>query len=234
MSKSLSKKGTGKTNPKIQVVLADDHTVVRKGLRALLAQSRNIQIIGEARNGEEVLRLVKRRKPHVAILDISMPKMSGLEATRILKQQYPDVKVLILTVHDNQEYIAQMMQAGADGYLLKDAEREELFLAVRTVANGRRFFGTSVSQAILDGILRKKESVADTRTPESPPLSKREAEILQLIAQGLTSRAIAKRLFLSIGTINTHRNHLMKKLGIHDKAGLVHYAIKMGLVKVKA
>lgn len=214
------------------VVLADDHPIVRKGLRSLLARDRSVRIGGEAGNGRDLISLVKRTNPDVAIVDLSMPEMTGTDAIRILKKQAPRLKILILTVHNDQAYVTQLMMAGADGYLLKDAEGEEVFTALRTVLSGRRFFSASVSEMILEEATKKQGPDSSGHSSLILPLTKRETEILQLIAQGLTSRAIAKRLHLSLGTVFTHRNNLMRKLDIHEKAGLVHYAIRTGLVSV--
>lgn len=219
---------------KIKILIADDHSVVRSGLRLLFQRTPEFSIVGEAADGEEVIRLANEQKPDVAIVDISMPKLNGIEATRIIKEQNPAVKVLILTVHENEGYIYQMMRAGANGYVLKNAEKKEIFDAIHTLVSGGQFFSSpSVSKLLIDGFVRRAKD--QEREPAHPPgtrpqLTNRETEILGYIAQSLTSREIADKLDLSVRTVNTHRANLMQKLNIHDTAGLVRFAIQNGIV----
>ncbi|MBI3112709.1 MAG: response regulator transcription factor [Ignavibacteriales bacterium] len=233
MSKSQTNRSRSDHSGVLSVVLADDHPIVRRGLRSLLARDRGLRIVGEAENGKELLKRVGESNPDIAIVDISMPEMNGIEAIRLLKKMSTHVKILVLTVHNDQAYVTELMLAGADGYLLKDADGEEVFSAIRSVMAGHRFFSASVSGMIVDVTAKRQASDSLRTPPPLIPLTKRESEILLLITQGLTSRAIARQLFLSVGTVFTHRNNLMKKLNIHDKASLVHYAIKVGLVRVK-
>lgn len=216
---------------KIKIILADDHSVVRSGLRALFRTEKDFQVVGEAANGADAVRLVSRMKPDVVILDIFMPKMNGIEATRLIKEKYRDVKVLILTVQDKEEYVYEMIRAGANGYVLKDAEKSDIFKAVRTLALGESFFSPHISKLILEYFVKEKNE-GESRPPASGrTLTKRESEILRLVAQGLSSRRIAEKLYLSVSTVNTHRANLMQKLNIHDTAGLVRYAMQRGLVR---
>ncbi len=219
---------------RIRILLADDHSIVRSGLRSLFRTTRGeFVVVGEASNGEDAVRLAARLHPDIAIVDISMPKMNGIEATKLIKQRHPDVKVLILTIHENEEYIYEMIRAGANGYVLKDAEKQEIFTAVRTVASSEPFFSPSVSKLIIQKIAKKGDE--QPRAANSNlRLTKREEEVLQLVVQGLTSREIAEKLCLSISTINTHRTNLMQKLDIHETAGLVRFAIQEGLTKAEA
>ncbi|MGH7452512.1 MAG: response regulator [bacterium] len=219
---------------KIKILIADDHSVVRQGLRTLLQSAPEFSVIGEAVNGEEAVRLAKARPPDIAIIDISMPKLSGIEATRRIKENNPAAKVLILTIHENEEYVYQMIRAGANGYVLKNADKKELFAAVRAVAGGERFFSPGISKLIIDEFIKQAREQEVSKPPSAPHLTKRETEILRFIALGLTNKKIAEKLFLSIRTINTHRTNLMQKLNIHDTAGLVRYAIQNGIVDVKA
>lgn len=222
---------------KIKILIADDHSVVRSGLRMLFQRTPEFSIVGEAADGEEVVRLVSEQKPDVAIVDISMPKLNGIEATKIIKEQNPGVKVLILTVHENEGYIYQMMRAGASGYVLKNAEKKEIFDAIHTLVSGGQFFSSpSVSKLLIDGFVKRAKD--QEREPISmlqnrPSLTNRETEILGYIAQSLTSREIADKLELSVRTVNTHRANLMQKLNIHDTAGLVRYAIQNGIVDLQ-
>ncbi len=220
---------------KIRVLIADDHDVVRSGLRMLLRSSPDFSVIAEAADGEEAVRLAEKHTPDVAILDISMPKLSGIEATRMIRELVPDAKIIILTVHEDEEYVYQILQAGASGYLLKNAGKKEIFDAIHSVISGDRFFSPGISKLIINGFIKRANEQAQPEEPVAQDsrqvLTKRETEILGYIAQGLTSRQIADTLCLSFRTVNTHRANLMQKLNIHDTASLVRHAITLGLVK---
>ena len=222
---------------KTRILIADDHSVVRSGLRLLLQSSPDFTVIAEAEDGEEAVTLVERHKPDVVIMDISMPKLNGIEATGIMKQSNPDIKIIILTVHEDEEYVYQMLRAGASGYVLKSAGKKEIFAAIESALSGERFFSPGISKLIIEGFIKRdKEQLQaqeQLQTHSKQQLTKREIEVLQYIAQGFTNRKIAEALFLSIRTINTHRTNLMQKLDIHDTARLVRYAIETGLVKLK-
>ena len=209
-----------------KILIADDHGVVRNGLRTLLEGEKEFIVVAEAASGEQAVELAGKLHPHVAIIDISMPSMSGIEASRILKKNHPEMKILILTIHENEEYVNQMIQVGANGYLLKNAEKDELFDAIRAVAAGEAFFSPAISKLMVRDFIKRakgEKDLADHR------ITKRETEVLLLIAQGLTNAEIAGKLFVSVNTVNTHRSNLMNKLEIHDVAGLVRYAIQKGL-----
>jgi DNA-binding NarL/FixJ family response regulator len=220
---------------KTRILIADDHDVVRSGLRLLLRSSPEFSIVAEAANGEEAVQLAESLKPDVAIIDISMPVVDGIEATRRIKTGFPDIKVIILTVHEDEEYVYRILRAGASGYLVKNASKAEIFRAIRAVLSGERFFSPGISNLIVDGFIsraRGQENPEEKRADASTGvLTKRETEILQYIAEGYTNRQIADKLFLSFRTVNTHRANLMQKLDIHDTAGLVRHAITLGLVK---
>jgi len=215
---------------KIKILFADDHSVVRSGLRALFQSSQEFVIAGEAADGEQAIRLVEIHAPDVVLLDITMPKVNGIEATRIIKQRSPDTKVLILTIHEEDEYIYEIIRAGANGYVLKNAEKREIFAAVKTVAAGENFFSSTVSKLIIDGFIKRAQEEQAAQEKRKDVLTARETEILRYIAQGLSGPEIAKKLYLSISTINTHRNNMMHKLNIHDTAGLVRYALQIALL----
>jgi DNA-binding NarL/FixJ family response regulator len=213
---------------KIRVVLADDHFVVRNGIRTLIDGS-EIEIIGEANNGVEAVESVKNLSPDVILMDISMPQMNGLDATQIISKQYKNSKSLILSMYDNEEYILSAVEAGAMGYLLKDAPREEILNAIRTVARGEKYFNNSVSTIIINEYLKVKKSA----TPEITlpvKLSKKEIIILKQIVEGLNSRQIADKLELSIRTVDNHRAHMMKKLSVRNAAELVKLAIEQKML----
>lgn len=218
---------------KIKILFADDHAIVRDGLRLLFKSDPQFNIVGEAANGAEALDLVAKYKPDVAVLDISMPKLNGIEATKIIKDKYPDTRVLILTIHENEEYIQQMILSGADGYVVKNAEKKEIFDGVRAVANNETFFSPSVSKVLLEGLIKRTRKNDGFESEVYNNLTKREVEILRLIAEGLTSKEISKNLFISISTVNSHRTNMMKKLNIHDTASLVRFAIQKNLVQIK-
>ncbi len=218
---------------KIKILFADDHTIVRDGLRLLFKSEPQFTIVGEASNGVEALDLVAKHKPDVAVLDISMPKLNGIEATKIIKDKYPDTKVLILTIHENEEYIQQMILAGADGYVVKNAEKKEIFDGVRSVAQNETFFSPTVSKVLLEGLIKRTRNKETIENDNYNKLTKREMEVFQLIAEGLTSKEISQKLFLSISTVNSHRMNIMKKLDIHDIASFVKYAIQKKLIEIK-
>ncbi len=211
---------------KTRILIADDHGVVREGLRALFTRVPGFSVVAEASDGAEVVRRVHERKPDVAVVDISMPKVSGIDAVRQIRKSSPSTKVLVLTIHENEEYVHQLIAAGASGYVLKDAGKDEIVAAVHAVRSGERFFSPRVSRLILEDFVKRPR----TPTPPSNSLTDREEEVLRYIAQGLTNAEIAERMFLSVRTIGTHRNNLMHKLDIHKTAGLVRYAIENGIV----
>ncbi|PYO40044.1 MAG: DNA-binding response regulator [Gemmatimonadetes bacterium] len=214
----------------IRVLLADDHALFRSGLRALLKGFPDMMVVAEASNGHEALRLAKEQRPDVVLMDISMPDLNGLDAAAQIVRETPDVRVLVLSMHADEAYINRALKAGATGYLLKTASGPELELAIRAVARGDAYLGPRVAKHVIPDYL--------TRGVEAPDaverLTLRQREILQLIAEGSTSKQIAQRLGLSVKTVERHRADLMKRLGIHDIAGLVRWAIAHGLVPFEA
>lgn len=213
---------------KIRIVVADDHTIVRSGVISLLSLNTDFEVVGEAENGREVIDLVRTKNPDVVLMDIGMPVLNGLEATRRIKKEFPQVKVLVLSGYDNDEYILQMIQSGANGYILKNSFLDDLYSAIRSVHEGMAFFSPSVSKIIVESYVNQPEEGASKKPRRL--LTPREREILQLIAEGHLHHQIAERLNISVRTVDTHRQNIMKKLDIHDTAGLVTYAIKNGIV----
>ncbi len=210
----------------VRVLLADDHTLVRAGLRKLLESLPDIEVVGEASDGLELLELAARMQPHVILMDIAMPGLNGLEATGRITKAWPEMRVLILSMHQNAEYIRQALRQGAVAYLLKDSAPMELELALKAVLNGETYLSPAVSKGVVSDYvqrLRSEEQPADALTP-------RQREVLQLIAEGQSTKEIARRLDLSVKTVETHRTQLMKHLDIHEVAGLVRYALRAGLV----
>ncbi len=214
---------------RIRVLLADDHTILRDGIRALLVDQADIEVIGEAEDGLSTVKMVGKLKPDVVIMDIAMPLLNGLEATRQIQRDYPQVKVLILTMHDNEEYIRQVLAAGALGYVLKDAAAHDLLGAIRAVHRGEAVLSPAITRLVIEDYLRWGDiRPADT----SNGLTPREREILQLIAEGYTNKEIAEILSLSVKTIQSHRSNLMGKLDLHDRGELIKYAIQKKIIDI--
>jgi DNA-binding NarL/FixJ family response regulator len=212
---------------KVRVLLAEDHTLVRLGFRALLEKLEGVQVIGEVSNGRDALRMSKEAEPDVVLMDIAMPGLNGLEATRRIRDECPRTRVLILSMYTNEEYLQEALRAGAAGYLLKEADRAELELAIKTIYRGERYLTPDVAKFTLDAYTRQGE----TNTSPLRRLTGRQREILQLIAEGCSTKQIAQRLDLSVKTVETHRIQLMDRLEIHDIPGLVRLAIRTGLVQ---
>jgi DNA-binding NarL/FixJ family response regulator len=216
---------------KITVLIADDHTMFRSGLISLFSLDENIEVVGEAEDGRTAVEMALRLEPDVVLMDLGMPVLNGLEATDRLKREAPGMKVLILSGHDNDEYVNQVVRSGANGYVLKNSSPEELFTAIHTVHSGHTFFSPSLSGrfgARGGGAAGASEMGKDSLSGSA--LTSREREVLQLIAEGETHQHIADRLFISVRTVDTHTNNIMKKLNLHDTASLVTYAIKNGIV----
>ena len=215
---------------RITLLLAEDHAVVREGLRALLAMEDDFEVVGEARNGREALQLTIKLHPEVVVMDIAMPLLNGVEATRQILKAVPATKVLILSAHSEEEYVEQVMARGAMGYLLKQTSAHTLAHAIREARKGNIYFSPSISRRLhhLDD-----ESPDPGRTPgkRKVRLTSREVEIIQLIAEGKANKQTAAELGISIKTVEKHRQHLMKKLDIHDTAGLTRYAIAEGIIE---
>lgn len=215
-----------------KILIVDDHEVVRDGLRNILLSLENVSIAGEAGDGEEAIKLYNTVRPDLVIMDISMPGMNGIEATRIIKEKDPEAKILILTMHDNQEYLNQIIRSGAKGFILKNTDKEELLEAVKTVASGENFFSKDISKLIIDNYIRSAKEQEKTDGFKEVPLTKREIEILKLIASGYSNQEIANILYISYNTVDTHRKNIMHKLSIKNTAGLVRYAIEKGLISL--
>ncbi len=213
---------------KIRIFLVEDHTILREGLRALLTAEPNFEIIGEAADGREAVRFVEKQVPDLILMDLSMPRMTGMDAIREIKKRYPATKIIALTVHKTEEYLRTTLQAGADGYVLKDATHEELMLAIQNVLKGKTYLSPGVSEKVIEGYLEGKESQIPGSTLGL--LSQREREVLKLIAEGYKNKEIAADLCISLKTVEKHRANLMKKLDLHNAAALTAYAIEQGLV----
>ena len=214
-------------NP-IHILIAEDHSIVRDGLRMLLQSEPDLVVVAEAENGREAVARAKETQPDLAILDISMPDLSGLEATRLIKTESPQTQVLILTMHDSDEYFFRALQAGASGYVLKKAATQDLIAAARAVARGEAFLYPSVAKKLIGDYLRRVQP--DAAASGYASLSDREREVLLLLAQGLSNPEIADRLAITPSTLQTHRAHILEKLGLRTSADLIKYAVQHGLV----
>jgi DNA-binding NarL/FixJ family response regulator len=214
----------------IRVLLAENHTIVRKGLRALLDEETDIEVIGEAEDGREAVDQVERLAPDVVLMDITMPSLNGVEATRQIKAQHPKVQVLGLTRHENEEYIYQLLRAGASGYVVKQAAPAELVEAIRTAFRGDTYLSPSINPSVVEAYIRQANAMVK-KGPEER-LTPREREVLQLVAEGRTNREIAQVLSISVKTVEHHRANLTNKLGLYSAAELTQYAIRMGMIDV--
>jgi len=215
---------------KIRVLLAEDHTIVRQGIAVLLRTESDMEVVGEASNGIEAVDLAKKLRPDVILMDIGMRQLNGLEATREIKKLFPSMKILVLTMHDNEEWIFQILRAGASGYLIKDLAMTDLITALRAVYEGDSYLSPSISKRVIEEYIRKAE--LGEKKGVDDLLSGREREILQLIAEGNSIPQISNLLCISKKTVEAHKTHIMEKLNIHDKVGLIKYAIRSGLTKL--
>jgi DNA-binding NarL/FixJ family response regulator len=215
---------------RIRVLLAEDHTIVRQGIVALLGAESDIEVVGEASNGVEAIELAKKLSPDVIIMDIGMRQLNGVEATREIKKLLPSVKILVLTMYDNEEWIFQILKAGASGYLIKDSAMTDLTSALRAIYQGDSYLSPSISKMVIEEYIRKAES-GEKKGVENL-LSGREREILQLIAEGNSIPQISNLLCISKKTVEAHKTHIMEKLNIRDKVGLIKYAIRSGLTRL--
>jgi two-component system response regulator NreC len=213
----------------LRIVLADDHTLFRQGLRRVLEEQPGWQVIADASDGATAVRLTMERQPHIVIMDIAMPRLNGVEATRQIVRRAPDVRVLILSMYSDDLYITQALQAGAHGFVLKDSADADLVRAVRDLAAGKSYFSPTVSKVVLDDYVRR---LADRGISDRfDALTEREREVFQLIAEGHSNKDIAGLLHLSPGTVETHRARIMEKLDLHSAAEIVLYAVRKGVIR---
>jgi DNA-binding NarL/FixJ family response regulator len=214
----------------ITVLLAEDHSIVREGLRSLLELSRDFEVVGEAANGRQAVELALKLRPAVVVMDVAMPMLNGFEATRQILMSAPSTRVLVLSAHSDDEYVAKMAAIGAAGYLLKQNSGEMLVRAIKEIAAGRPYFCPSISKR-MDVSRRKAREAGDRPDKPRAALTSREAEVLQLVAEGMANKQVAVALGISIKTVEKHRQKLMEKLNIHDTAGLTRHAISTGVIE---
>lgn len=211
---------------KIKVALVDDHAIMREGVRMVLDAQLGITVVGEAEDGRSALELVERLRPDVVVMDIAMPNLNGAEATREITRRYPATKIVILTMHEDERYLARIVKAGAIGCVLKRSAATELVTAVKAAAYGESYFSPTMVTMMLGGY---RMHLAEARD-DSDVLTEREREILQMVAEGKTSQEIGDRLFISAKTVHTHRIHILQKLGAHDRTDLVKHAVRLGMI----
>src|SRR2546421_5284123 len=219
---------------KISVILADDHTGVRQGLRALLVAEGDIEIVGEAENGRQAVQLAKKLLPDVVVMDIAMPVLNGLEATRQIVRTVPSTKVVVLSSYSDDDYVQQLTEAGAAGYLVKQTAANDLLKAIREAHKGNAYFSPAIAKRLRDHCRQSFANTGQEIRKRNDYLTTREAEVLQLIAEGRANKQIAAELCISIKTVEKHRQQVMNKLGIHDVAGLTRHAIAKGIIEINA
>ena len=213
---------------KKRIVIAEDYTILREGLRALISAHPDFEVVGEAADGQDAIRCVERFAPDLVLMDLSMPRMNGLDAIHEVRRRVPETKVLALTVHKAEEYILAALEAGADGYVLKDADHAELMMAIATVLSGKSYLSPGISEKVIQGYLEGKKSTKPS--PARETLTPREKQVLKLIAEGFKNKEIAEYLCVSVKTVEKHRANLMQKLNLHNASALTAFALERGLV----
>lgn len=216
---------------KTKVVIAEDHQLFREGLKALLAVRNNLEVVGEARDGLEAIRVLRNHTPNLLILDLSMPKLNGISVINEVRNQYPDMKILVLTIHESDQYVLETFKAGANGYCIKDASRNELLMAVDSVLDGKTFISPGVANDVMEGYLSGRKTLKEKTNWET--ITQREREVLKLLAEGYMNKEIGNLLNISTKTVEKHRANIMSKLDLHNAAALTAYAIEQGLVEPK-
>ena len=213
---------------KIKVVIVEDHKLFREGLKSLLADRTELEVVGEAGDGLEAIRTVKKCRPDLMLLDLSMPKMNGISVMKEIKSQFPDTKIMALTIHESDQYVLEAFEAGADGYCLKDAGRSELMVAVESVLQGKRYISPSISENVLEGYMTGRKRLKSKTSWDT--ITQREREVLKLLGEGYQNKEISDMLHISVKTVEKHRANIMNKLDLHNAAALTAFAIDHGLV----
>jgi DNA-binding NarL/FixJ family response regulator len=217
--------------PKKQIFIVEDHRLFREGLKAMLSPSQEYEIIGEAEDGLEAIRLIKKKKPDLVLLDLSMPRMNGLSVLREIKGSMPEVKILVLSIHESDQYVLQAFEARADGYAIKDSSREELRVAIRSVLEGKKYISPGVADNVLEGYLDGRKTLKTKSALDT--VTEREKEILKLLGEGYQNKEIADLVHISVKTVEKHRANIMAKLDLHNAAALTAFAFEHGLITTK-
>jgi len=212
-----------------KVLIADDHQLFREGLVNLLSSAPDVEVIAEAEDGKDATEKAKKLKPDILLIDIGMPHMNGIEATRVLKKDMPELKIIAVSMHSDRQFVKGILEAGADGYLLKNCTYRQLIDAIESVKSGKKYLSDDITEMIIKGYLDPNE----TETESYTELSEREMEILKLYAEGKSTREISEKLFISVKTVGTHKQHILEKLGLKTNADMVKYAIKEGLIQLQ-
>jgi DNA-binding NarL/FixJ family response regulator len=215
-----------------KIIIAEDHRLFREGIKALLERSVEFQIVGEAGDGLEAIRCARKNKADLMILDLSMPKLGGISAIREIKRQFPNIKILVLTIHQSDQYVLETFEAGADGYCLKDAGRNELGVAIDSVLAGNTYLSPGISELVMEGYIEGRKKLKTKTTWDT--ITQREREVLKLLGEGYQNKEIAELLHISVKTVEKHRANIMSKLDLHNAAALTAYAIEKGLVTREA
>ena len=216
----------------IDVILVDDHQIVRDGIRLLIEGMENIRVIDEAGNAEVMLAILKTKKPDLAIIDISLPGMSGIDLAKYISTNYPEVKILMLSMYTNEEFVFNSLRSGASGYLPKNTTRKELNNAINVISEGKEYFSESISNIILKSYIKKAQSKNEEDEKELSKLSDREQEVLKMFSEGKSNKEIADELFISTRTVESHKNHIMQKLGLKTTVDLIKFAIRNGILEI--
>jgi len=217
--------------PKKQIFIVEDHRLFREGLKAMLSPSQEYEIIGEAEDGLEAIRLIKKKKPDLVLLDLSMPRMNGLSVLREIKGSMPEVKILVLSIHESDQYVLQAFEAKADGYAIKDSSREELRVAIRSVLEGKKYISPGVADNVMEGYLDGRKTLKTKSALDT--VTEREKEILKLLGEGYQNKEIADLVHISVKTVEKHRANIMAKLDLHNAAALTAFAFEHGLITTK-
>lgn len=212
-----------------KVLIADDHQLFREGLVNLISSAPDIDVIAEAKDGKEATEQARKMKPDVVLIDIGMPQMNGIEATRIIKKENPKMKVIAVSMHSDRQFVKGVLEAGADGYLLKNCTYRQLIDAIQSVISGKKYLSDDITEMVIQGYLEPDEVNSDGQSD----LSEREMEVLKLYAEGKSTREISEKLFISVKTVGTHKQHIFEKLGLKSNADMVKYAIKEGLIQLQ-
>ena len=213
---------------KTKVVIVEDHKLFREGLKSLLSDKADLEVVGEAGDGLEAIRTVKKCRPDLMLLDLSMPKMNGISVMKEIKSQFPETKIMALTIHESDQYVLEAFEAGADGYCLKDAGRNELMVAVESVLQGKRYISPSISENVLEGYMTGRKKLKSKTSWDT--ITQREREVLKLLGEGFQNKEISDMLHISVKTVEKHRANIMNKLDLHNAAALTAFAIEHGLV----